>query len=39
MSLPEIVSREEWEEPKGRSAGLGAPAGSDRIRYPDEYDD
>lgn len=29
--------QEEWEEPKGRATGLGAPAGSEKILYPDEY--
>ncbi|XXZ45688.1 hypothetical protein WME95_17110 [Sorangium sp. So ce327] len=31
--------QEEWEEPKGRSTGLRAKAGDERIRYPDEQDD
>ena len=36
LDLTALGRQEEWEEPKGRSTGLGAPAGSDRIKYPDE---
>jgi len=36
LDLTALGRQEEWEEPKGRSLGLGAPAGSDRIKYPDE---
>jgi predicted dithiol-disulfide oxidoreductase (DUF899 family) len=38
LDLTALGRREEWEEPKGRSSALGAPAGSERIRYHDEYD-
>jgi predicted dithiol-disulfide oxidoreductase (DUF899 family) len=32
-----VLGRQEpWEEPKGRQTGLGAAAGSEKIRYPDE---
>lgn len=37
LDLTALGRQEEWEEPKGRATGLGAPAGSDLIRYPDEY--
>jgi predicted dithiol-disulfide oxidoreductase (DUF899 family) len=36
LDLTALGRQEEWEEPKGRSTGLGASAGSDRIKYPDE---
>lgn len=36
LDLTALGRQEDWEEPKGRSLGLGAAAGSDRIRYPDE---
>ena len=38
LDLTALGRQEEWEEPKGRSTGLGAPAGSERIRYPDEQE-
>lgn len=38
LDLTALGRQEEWEEPKGRSTGLGAPAGSPKIRYPDEYE-
>jgi predicted dithiol-disulfide oxidoreductase (DUF899 family) len=38
LDLTALGRQEAWEEPKGRATGLGAPAGSDRIPYPDEYD-
>lgn len=38
LDLTALGRQEEWEEPKGRSTGLGAPAGSERLRYPDEYE-
>ncbi|MEV4231288.1 DUF899 domain-containing protein [Streptomyces bobili] len=38
LDLTALGRQEEWEEPKGRASGLGAPAGSDRILYHDEYD-
>ncbi|MET7293923.1 DUF899 domain-containing protein [Streptomyces griseoloalbus] len=39
LDLTALGRQEEWEEPKGRASALGAPAGSERIRYHDEYDD
>ncbi|GAA2595606.1 DUF899 domain-containing protein [Streptomyces roseoviolaceus] len=39
LDLTALGRQEAWEEPKGRSSALGAPAGSERIRYHDEYDD
>lgn len=39
LDLTALGRQEEWEESKGRATGLGAPAGSDKILYPDEYDD
>lgn len=38
FDLTALGRQEEWEEPKGRATGLGAPAGSDRLRYHDEYE-
>ncbi|MEV8313115.1 DUF899 domain-containing protein [Streptomyces sp. NPDC059900] len=38
FDLTALGRQEEWEEPKGRSTGLGAPAGSPRLRYHDEYE-
>lgn len=37
LDLTALGRQEDWEEPKGRSTGLGAPAGSPRLRYHDEY--
>lgn len=37
LDLTALGRQEDWEEPKGRATGLGAQAGSDKIRYPDEY--
>ncbi|WP_432175838.1 DUF899 domain-containing protein [Streptomyces sp. Tue6028] len=39
LDLTALGRQEEWEEPKGRASSLGAPAGSARIRYHDEYAD
>lgn len=39
LDLTALGRQEDWEEPKGRVIGLGAQAGSGRIRYPDEYDE
>ncbi|MEV8429555.1 DUF899 domain-containing protein [Streptomyces sp. HUAS 31] len=39
LDLTALGRQEEWEEPKGRASSLGAPAGSERVRYHDEYDD
>jgi predicted dithiol-disulfide oxidoreductase (DUF899 family) len=38
LDLTALGRQEEWEEPEGRASALGAPAGSERIRYHDEYD-
>ncbi|MCX5420035.1 DUF899 domain-containing protein [Streptomyces sp. NBC_00078] len=38
LDLTALGRQEEWEEPKGRASTLGAPAGSERIRYHDEYE-
>lgn len=37
LDLTALGRQEEWEEPQGRSTGLGAPAGSSRLKYHDEY--
>ncbi|MCW9705530.1 DUF899 domain-containing protein [Fodinibius salsisoli] len=39
LDLTAFGRQEEWEEPKGRATGLGTPAGSGKIRYPNEYDE
>jgi predicted dithiol-disulfide oxidoreductase (DUF899 family) len=39
LDLTALGRQEEWEEPKGRASALGAPAGSVRMRYHDEYED
>jgi predicted dithiol-disulfide oxidoreductase (DUF899 family) len=39
LDLTALGRQEEWEEPRGRASALGAPAGSERIRYHDEYDE
>ncbi|MFD5847851.1 DUF899 domain-containing protein [Streptomyces chartreusis] len=39
LDLTALGRQEEWEEPKGRASTLGAPAGSERVRYHDEYED
>jgi predicted dithiol-disulfide oxidoreductase (DUF899 family) len=36
LDLTALGRQEDWEEPKGRATG-GASAGSDRVRYHDEY--
>lgn len=38
LDLTVLGRQEEWEEPKGRTTGLGTKAGSDKILYPDEYE-
>lgn len=38
LDLTALGRQEPWEEPTGRASPLGAPAGSVRIRYHDEYD-
>ncbi len=37
LDLTALGRQEEWEEPRGRTIAVGAPAGSEGIRYPDEY--
>ena len=39
LDLTALGRQEDWEEPKGRSDGIGRKAGSPQIRYHDEYDD
>ncbi|PTH84840.1 DUF899 domain-containing protein [Streptomyces sp. A244] len=39
LDLTALGRQEEWEEPEGRASAFGAPAGSEHIRYHDEYDD
>ncbi|MEK0100426.1 DUF899 domain-containing protein [Streptomyces sp. NPDC056002] len=39
LDLTALGRQEEWEEPAGRASTLGAPAGSGRVRYHDEYPD
>jgi predicted dithiol-disulfide oxidoreductase (DUF899 family) len=39
LDLTALGRQEEWEEPKGRASACGAPAGSERVRYHDEYDE
>ncbi|WP_405873999.1 DUF899 domain-containing protein [Streptomyces sp. NBC_00005] len=39
LDLTALGRQEEWEEPEGRASVLGAPAGSERIRYHDEYEE
>ncbi|MFC8242898.1 DUF899 domain-containing protein [Streptomyces chartreusis] len=39
LDLTALGRQEEWEEPRGRASALGAPAGSERVRYHDEYED
>lgn len=38
LDLTALGRQEEWEEPAGRTTGLGAGAGSPAVRYHDEYD-
>ncbi|MEU3507760.1 DUF899 domain-containing protein [Streptomyces longwoodensis] len=38
LDLTALGRQEEWEEPAGRASAFGAPAGSARLRYHDEYD-
>lgn len=39
LDLTPLGRQEEWEEPRGRASALGAPAGSERVQYHDEYED
>ncbi|NGP87108.1 DUF899 domain-containing protein [Fodinibius halophilus] len=38
LDLTALGRQEEWEQPKGRATKLGTTAGSENIRYPDEYE-
>ena len=38
LDLTALGRQEDWEEPKGRSTGLGAKAGSETL-YPDQYEE
>jgi predicted dithiol-disulfide oxidoreductase (DUF899 family) len=37
LDLTALGRQEDWEEPKGRTTGLGAQAGSPEVKYHDEY--
>src|SRR3954466_3063037 len=37
LDLTPLGRQEEWEEPEGRATAFGAPAGSARVQYHDEY--
>lgn len=39
LDLTALGRQEQWEKPEGRASALGAPAGSEGIRYHDEYED
>ncbi|MYW66427.1 DUF899 domain-containing protein [Streptomyces sp. SID8379] len=39
IDLTALGRQEAWEKPEGRASSLGAPAGSARVRYHDEYVD
>ena len=39
LDLTALGRQEEWEEPKGRSPGLGLSAGNSGIKYPDEQEE
>ncbi|MCI3244020.1 DUF899 domain-containing protein [Streptomyces spinosisporus] len=39
LDLTALGRQEEWEQPEGCASALGAPAGSARIRYHDEYEE
>jgi predicted dithiol-disulfide oxidoreductase (DUF899 family) len=38
LDLTALGRQEDWEEPKGRSTGLGAKAGNETL-YPDQYEE
>ena len=38
LDLTALGRQEEWEKPDGRTTGFGAQAGSEKILYPDEYE-
>ncbi|MFC0110862.1 DUF899 domain-containing protein [Kibdelosporangium aridum] len=37
LDITALGRQEDWEEPKGRSTGLGVQAGSPEMKYRDEY--
>jgi predicted dithiol-disulfide oxidoreductase (DUF899 family) len=39
LDLTALGRQETWEEPEGRASAAGAPAGSERVRYHDEYEE
>ncbi|RSN41634.1 DUF899 domain-containing protein [Streptomyces sp. WAC 04229] len=39
LDLTALGRQEPWEKPEGRATALGAPAGSEGVRYHDEYED
>lgn len=39
LDLTALGRQEAWEKPAGRSSELGAPAGSEGVRYHDEYEE
>lgn len=39
LDLTALGRQEAWEEPEGRASAVGAPAGSERVRYHDEYEE
>ncbi|MGW5635898.1 DUF899 domain-containing protein [Streptomyces sp. NPDC003832] len=39
LDLTALGRQEEWEKPEGRASTLGALAGTERVRYHDEYED
>jgi predicted dithiol-disulfide oxidoreductase (DUF899 family) len=39
LDMTALGRQEPWEEPRDRSLGLGAAAGSEGLKYPDEYPD
>jgi hypothetical protein len=39
QQLDKTTAGKRSHEPKGRATGLGAMAGSDKILYPDEYEE
>ncbi|MEU8605471.1 DUF899 domain-containing protein [Streptomyces parvulus] len=39
LDLTALGRQEPWEKPEGRATALGAPAGSETVRYHDEYED
>ncbi|MFG2544449.1 DUF899 domain-containing protein [Streptomyces sp. NPDC048594] len=39
LDLTALGRQEPWEKPEGRATALGAPGGSEGVRYHDEYED